>query len=267
VIGSLKYTEDANIPNRTHPNATSVVFEFVSSRSSSMESREASTISFAPKVLSNSVGEEVLLLLFLFPWFSGEESTAATVVAAFVALSLSSSRESNIALFRVKSLLVLLLLPLLLLLLILSLCPIAFVFVVSVTVLALIIAVIVIVRRPLPCRRDPGQNKVSLDFANDDDGDDEACVTTTPSSSSLLFDDGDDVLLRFNEAWFEKEQLFFAFVFLLLVEDKDEEHEPRTVGIDIDDIVVVICAKEYTFYWNSDEIWIVSMLRKKSACV
>jgi len=209
-----------------------------------MESREASTISFAPKVLSNSVGEEVLLL-FLFPWFSGEESTAAAVAAAFVALSLSSSRESNIALFRVKSLLLVLVLLLLLLrlllllLLLLSLRPIASVFVV-------IIAVVVIVRRPLPCRRDPGQNKVP-DFANDDDDGDEACVTTTPSR------DDDVLLLRaklfpplfFNKAAFEKEH---AFAFLL-AEDKDKERKeaPFIVGIDIDDIDDVSVVKNIPF--------------------
>jgi len=216
-----------------------------------MESREASTISFAPEVLSNSVGEEVLLL-FLFPWFSGEESTAAAVAAAFVALSLSSSRESNIALFRVKSLLLVLVLLLLLLrlllllLLLLSLRPIASVFVVSVNAVVLIIAVVVIVRRPLPCRRDPGQNKVP-DFANDDDDGDEACVTTTPSR------DDDVLLLRaklfpplfFNKAAFEKEH---AFAFLL-AEDKDKERKeaPFIVGIDIDDIDDVSVVKNIPF--------------------
>jgi hypothetical protein len=145
-------------------------------------------------------------------------------------------------------LLVLLLLLLLLLLLILSLCPIAFVFVVSVNVLVLIIAVVVIVRRPLPCRRDPGQNKVR-DFANDDDDDDEACVTTTPSR------DNDVLLLRaklfrplfFNKASsFEKEH---AFVFHLLAEDNDTERKeaPFIVGIDIDDIDDVSLLKNIPF--------------------
>jgi len=92
-------------------------------------------------------------------------------------------------------------------------------------------------------------------------------VTTTPSR------DDDVLLLRaklfrplfFNKASFEKEQPFLALVF------KDEEREawkeaPCIVGIDIDDVVVVICAKEYTFYWNADEIWISARLREREIC-
>ena len=82
VIGSLKYTEQTNIPTMTIPNVISVISEFVSSSSSPMESWEMSTISFFPKLLSNSPGDCCCITLLLF-------SEA----------SLSSSRESNIALF------------------------------------------------------------------------------------------------------------------------------------------------------------------------
>jgi hypothetical protein len=70
-----------------------------------MESRDTSTISFAPKDLSNAVGEEegcccvaLILLLKFVPSFSEEEEEEEEE-----SISLSSSRESNIALFIVKT--------------------------------------------------------------------------------------------------------------------------------------------------------------------
>jgi hypothetical protein len=72
-----------------------------------MESRDTSTISFAPKDLSNAVGEEegcccvaLLLLLKFVPPFSEEEEEEEEEEES---ISLSSSRESNIALFIVKT--------------------------------------------------------------------------------------------------------------------------------------------------------------------
>jgi hypothetical protein len=72
-----------------------------------MESRDTSTISFAPKDLSNAVGEEegcccvaLILLLKFVPPFSEEEEEEEEEEESD---SLSSSRESNIALFIVKT--------------------------------------------------------------------------------------------------------------------------------------------------------------------